>query len=115
MCCGPWPSAGRGWVWCPGAGWDVAPGGELERAFLAGMPMTKVVYAGVGKSDAEIMAALDGRYSLLTSGERQRPVAPDRQGPVAGARGSSDRGPIGYFNIESEPEFETVAAIARKL
>jgi diaminopimelate decarboxylase len=92
-----------------GAGMDVVSGGELERAILAGVPASRIVYAGVGKSDEEIRAAL-GRP---TSGELKRPVAADSRGPVAGARGSSE--PIGYFNIESEPEFETVAAIAREL
>src|SRR5438477_2364445 len=31
-----------------GAGMDVVSGGELHRAQLAGAPMSKVVYAGVG-------------------------------------------------------------------
>lgn len=89
-----------------GAGMDVVSGGELERAFLAGVPMSKVVYAGVGKTDAEIMAALDGARSLLSGPGRPRPgQAPDPSG----------RGAIGYFNIESEPEFENIAAIARRL
>jgi diaminopimelate decarboxylase len=89
-----------------GAGMDVVSGGELERAFLAGCPMDKIVYAGVGKTDAEIEASLDGRKSLLLGG---------------GAGGGtpnpdpSRRGPIGYFNIESEPEFENIAAIARRM
>lgn len=66
-----------------GAGMDVVSGGELHRARLAGAPMNKVVYAGVGKTDAEIGAA-------LTAG-------------------------IGYFNIESEAEFENVARMAREM
>ncbi len=66
-----------------GAGMDVVSGGELERARLAGVPMDKVVYAGVGKTEAEIRAALAAR--------------------------------IGYFNIESEPEFEAIARTAREL
>lgn len=92
-----------------GAGMDVVSGWELERAFLSGCPMEKVVYAGVGKTDAEIMAALDGRHSLLGAG---------RQGGAGqGLRvpDPSGRGTIGYFNIESEPEFENLAAIARRL
>lgn len=89
-----------------GAGMDVVSGWELERAFLAGCAMEKVVYAGVGKTDAEIMAALDGRYSLL-SDERAQLFGAGCPDPAA-------RGPIGYFNIESEPEFENVAAIARR-
>jgi diaminopimelate decarboxylase len=85
-----------------GSGMDVVSGGELERAFLAGVPMSKVVYAGVGKTDAEIRAALDGRFSLL-------------RGVRGGAPDPAGRGPIGYFNIESEPEFENIALIAREL
>jgi diaminopimelate decarboxylase len=74
-----------------GSGMDVVSGGELERALRAGVAPDRIVYAGVGKNDDEIRAALG------------RPAGAER------------RRPIGYFNIESEPEFETVAAIARDL
>lgn len=63
-----------------GSGMDVVSGGELHRALLAGAPAAKIVYAGVGKTEAEIIAALD-----------------------AG---------VGTFNIESEPEFQVIAALA---
>lgn len=66
-----------------GAGMDVVSGGELHRAKMAGAPMHKIVYAGVGKTDAEIRQALE-----------------------AG---------IGWFNIESEAEFENISAIARQM
>lgn len=66
-----------------GAGMDVVSGGEIHRAQLAGADMSKVVYAGVGKTDREI-----------------------RMGVEAG---------IGYFNIESEAEFENISRIAREL
>ena len=66
-----------------GAGMDVVSGGELHRARLSGAPMSKVVYAGVGKTDAEIKQAIDAN--------------------------------IGWFNIESEAEFENIAAIARDM
>jgi len=66
-----------------GAGMDVVSGGELHRALAAGAAPGKIVYAGVGKTDAEI-----------------------RQGLEAG---------IGWFNIESEAEFENIAALARQL
>jgi diaminopimelate decarboxylase len=66
-----------------GAGMDVVSGGELFRAKEAGADMKKVVYAGVGKTDEEICAALEAK--------------------------------IGYFNIESEAEFENIAAIAKRL
>jgi diaminopimelate decarboxylase len=41
-----------------GAGADVVSGGELFRALRAGIDPRKVVYAGVGKTEAEIRAAL---------------------------------------------------------
>jgi len=66
-----------------GAGMDVVSGGELHRAKLTGVPMAKVVYAGVGKTDAEIRQAIQAR--------------------------------IGYFNIESEAEFENIAGIAKTM
>ncbi|MEX0653803.1 MAG: diaminopimelate decarboxylase [Phycisphaeraceae bacterium] len=66
-----------------GAGMDVVSGGEIHRAKLAGADMSKVVYAGVGKTDTEIRLGID-----------------------AG---------IGWFNIESEAEFENIAAIAQQM
>lgn len=70
-----------------GAGMDVVSGGELHRALLAGADPKKIVYAGVGKTDAEIEQA-------ITCG---------------GGEG------IGWFNIESEEEFENIARIAGRL
>lgn len=86
-----------------GLGVDVVSGGELERAWLAGWPMDRVVFAGVGKTEREIRAALDGRHSPFAG---------------AGERGIPDpagRGPVGRFNIESEGELERLAAIAAEV
>jgi diaminopimelate decarboxylase len=66
-----------------GAGMDVVSGGEIHRAKLGGADMSKIVYAGVGKTDDEIRLGL----------------AED----------------IGWFNIESEAEFENIATIARAM
>jgi diaminopimelate decarboxylase len=41
-----------------GAGADVVSGGELLRAQKAGTPAAKTVYSGVGKSEAELTAAI---------------------------------------------------------
>jgi diaminopimelate decarboxylase len=41
-----------------GAGMDIVSGGELYRALLAGVPVSKIVYSGVGKKPAEIAQAL---------------------------------------------------------
>ena len=66
-----------------GSGMDVVSGGELHRALTAGADPRKIVYAGVGKTDAEITQAIDTG--------------------------------IGWFNIESEEEFENIASIAQKM
>lgn len=42
-----------------GAGFDIVSGGELFRALRAGADPRKIVYAGVGKTDAEILQALE--------------------------------------------------------
>jgi len=41
-----------------GSGFDIVSGGELYRVLKAGGDASKVVYAGVGKTDAEIIEAL---------------------------------------------------------
>lgn len=41
-----------------GAGADVVSGGELQIALKAGIPADKIVFSGVGKTDAEIRLAL---------------------------------------------------------
>src|SRR5262249_40847645 len=42
-----------------GSGFDVTSGGELYRALLSGGSGEKIVFAGVGKADAEIQYALN--------------------------------------------------------
>src|SRR3954451_13916128 len=41
-----------------GAGADVVSGGELKRARAAGIPPDKIVFSGVGKTEAELRTAL---------------------------------------------------------
>ncbi len=48
-----------------GAGFDVTSGGEYYRALKAGPAGAKVVFAGVGKTDAEIRFALDNDVFLF--------------------------------------------------
>jgi len=87
-----------------GAGMDVVSGGELERAWLAGTPMQEIMFAGVGKTEAEQRAALDGRWSpLLDDAER------------LGGKNIESRGPVGLFNVESESELEVLARVAAEL
>jgi len=53
-----------------GSGIDVTSGGELFRALRAGADPAKIVYSGVGKTDAEIDAALDARIRLFNCESR---------------------------------------------
>ena len=48
-----------------GSSFDIVSGGELYRAQLAGADCSKIVYAGVGKTDGEIMEALDARIGYF--------------------------------------------------
>src|SRR5262249_54232662 len=42
-----------------GAGADVVSGGELKRALAAGVPPDRIMFSGVGKTVAELAAAVD--------------------------------------------------------
>jgi diaminopimelate decarboxylase len=48
-----------------GAGADVVSGGELARALRAGLEPSRIVFAGVGKTDAELEEALTARIGLV--------------------------------------------------
>ena len=48
-----------------GSGADIVSGGELYRALRAGIPPEKIVYSGVGKTEAEIAFALKKKILLL--------------------------------------------------
>jgi diaminopimelate decarboxylase len=48
-----------------GTGFDVTSGGELYRALAAGGTGEKIVYAGVGKTDAELREGLDKNVFLF--------------------------------------------------
>ena len=48
-----------------GAGFDIVSGGELARVLAAGGDARKVVFSGVGKTEAEIAQALEARILCL--------------------------------------------------
>ena len=48
-----------------GAGADVVSEGELRRAFAAGMPPERIVFSGIGKTRAELEAALDAEIHQI--------------------------------------------------
>lgn len=58
-----------------GSGFDVVSGGELHRARLAGAAREKIVFAGVGKTQAEIDEALDfgiGLFNIESESEMRQ-------------------------------------------
>lgn len=55
-----------------GYGADVVSGGELERALAAGMPAARIIFSGVGKTDAELVQGLDrgiGQFNIESEAE----------------------------------------------
>jgi diaminopimelate decarboxylase len=55
-----------------GYGADVVSAGELERALAAGMPPETILFSGVGKSEAELIRALEagiGQFNLESEEE----------------------------------------------
>ncbi len=72
-----------------GSGFDIVSGGELARVIAAGGDPTNVVFSGIGKTDAEMRAALRGRHPLLQRriGVRARsPRRPSRTPSACGRR-----------------------------
>ena len=67
-----------------GAGADIVSGGEMERALAAGVAADKIVFSGVGKTAAEIGAALDAGIGQINA-ESQQEIEMISQ--VAAARG----------------------------
>ncbi len=71
-----------------GAGFDIVSGGELQRVLAAGGAANKVVFSGVGKSEAEMRQALEAEilcFNVESSSEL------DRLNDVAGSMGKVAR------------------------
>ncbi len=75
-----------------GSGFDIVSGGELDRLRRIGVPGSRIVFSGVGKSREEIREALC----------------------YPGTRKSRDEQGILLFNIESEAELDVLAAEAAR-
>ena len=72
-----------------GAGFDIVSGGELERVLAAHVPAGRIVFSGVGKSDAEMAAALAAGVGCFNVESAQEL---DRLASLAGAAGK--RAPV---------------------
>ena len=74
-----------------GAGFDVTSGGELYRALQAGGDPSKIVFAGVGKTDREINEALDAQIGWFNIESEEEFWNLDR---LAGLKGVTSRGAL---------------------
>ena len=90
-----------------GLGADVVSGGEYRRALEAGIPPDKIVFAGVGKTEAEMALALEGglyQFNLESVPEAemlsQVACAMGRTAPV-GFRINPDIGAGGHAKIST--------------
>ncbi len=54
-----------------GAGADIVSGGELYRALRAGVPPSRIVFAGIGKTEAEMSSALRAGVLMFNVESRQ--------------------------------------------
>jgi diaminopimelate decarboxylase len=71
-----------------GAGADIVSGMEMRAALRAGFPADRIVFAGVGKTDAELELGLDQGVGLFNA-ESEGEIA--RIGAAATARGKTAR------------------------
>ncbi len=69
-----------------GAGADVVSGGELKRALAAGVPPAKIMFSGVGKTAAELAAAVDSGI-LCVNVESEREL--EQLSAIAAAKGAT--------------------------
>jgi diaminopimelate decarboxylase len=69
-----------------GAGFDIVSGGELARVLAAGGKADRVIFSGVGKSQAEIAAALAARIHCFNVESEPELERLDRLAGAAGVR-----------------------------
>jgi diaminopimelate decarboxylase len=81
-----------------GAGADVVSGGEIARALKAGIPASKIVYAGVGKTASEIRMAIKAGILMLNVESQEELLAID-----AIARSMKRRAPV---SIRINPDID---------
>lgn len=67
-----------------GAGADVVSGGEMERALHAGIPASRIVFSGVGKTVRELESAIDNDIFQINVESRQEL---DQLSSIAAAKG----------------------------
>jgi len=84
-----------------GCGFDVTSGGELFRALLAGGDPKKMIYAGVGKTDQEIIDAINVGIAAFNIESEEEIENVDR------VAGSIDKKAIGAIRINPDVDPKT--------
>ncbi len=93
-----------------GAGFDVVSGGELYRALRAGGDASRIVYAGVGKTDEEIGQAFDakiGWFNVESEAEMENLIR------LAAERGTSARAAL-RVNPDVDPKTHRYTSTGKK-
>ncbi len=93
-----------------GSGFDIVSGGELFRAKQAGADMSKIVYAGVGKTDKELCEALDsgiGYFNIESEAELENLIS------LAARKGAKAKAAL-RVNPDVDPQTHTYITTGKK-
>lgn len=93
-----------------GAGFDVVSGGELRRAIEAGADPSKIVFAGVGKTDEEINQGIDtgiGWFNVESEAELENLIA------IAASRRATVRAAL-RVNPDVDPKTHRYTSTGKK-
>ena len=93
-----------------GCGFDVTSGGELYRALQAGGDPRKIIYAGVGKTDAEIRQAIDANIAAFNIESEAEIENIDR---IAGEMGRTAIGAL-RINPDVDPKTHKYTSTGKK-
>jgi len=93
-----------------GCGFDVTSGGELYRALQAGGEAKKIIYAGVGKTDQEIVEALNAGIAAFNIESEEEIENIDR---LAGALGKQAIGAL-RINPDVDPKSHLYTSTGKK-
>jgi len=105
---------------CKGAGADTVSQGEIERALKAGVPADKIIFSGVGKTEAELAFAVQAGVhqinveSIAELDTLSRIAAQLKKGPAIAIRVNPDVGAGGHEKISTGKAMRSSASRRRK-
>jgi diaminopimelate decarboxylase len=88
-----------------GSGFDIVSGGELYRVLQAGGDPAKIVYAGVGKTDSEIIEALNagiGYFNIESEAELENLIRLAKRN-----RSAHDKQPRAALRVNPDVDYKT--------